>query len=320
MQSGLLDRAQSGGGTNLYSGLRRGMRALDSDRVTTMILVTDGVTNRGIVDPREFKQLMSQNDIRFFGFLLGNQSNWPLMETVCHATGGYYQSVSNSDDIIGQIMMAKSKVLYESIHDFDLKIRGVDTFDVSPSQIKKVFRGEQLVFFGRYAEGGEVDLEINARISGQDKQYTTQFRLPDVDTDNPELERLWAFNRIQFLEQQKELGQNEVSESESAITDLSLQYQLVTDYTSMLVMSDSQFQEYGIDRRNLARVNVEHLAQQNRIQIPVTNYRVDATKPAFGDQSRAPSVGGGGAGSISGWIAVLMAAVLATFARRTFVS
>ena len=176
------------------------------------------------------------------------------------------------------------------------------------------------MFFGRYADGGEVDLEINARISGQNKQYTTRFQLPDVDTNNPELERLWALNRIQFLEQQKELGHNEVSESESAITDLSLQYQLVTDYTSMLVMSDSQFQEYGIDRRNLARANVEHLAQQNRIHNPVTNYRVDTAKPAFGDQSRTPSVGGGGAGSISGWIAMLMAAVIAMLARRTFVS
>ena len=61
----LLDRAQSGGGTNLYSGLKRGLRVIDSDRVTSMILVTDGVTNQGIVDPRGFKALMSRSDIRF---------------------------------------------------------------------------------------------------------------------------------------------------------------------------------------------------------------------------------------------------------------
>jgi Ca-activated chloride channel family protein len=281
-----------------------------------MILVTDGVTNTGIIEPRQFDLLMSRSDVRFFGFLLGNQGNWPLLETVCNATGGIYQQVSNSDDIIGQIMLAKSKVLHESIHDFELKIKGVETFDVSPTQIKKVFRGQQLVFFGRYAEGGLAELEIKARISGQDKLYSTSFQFPEVDTDNPELERLWALNRIQFLEQQKAMGKNDPSESESAITDLALQYQLVTDYTSMLVLSDSQFQEHGLARRNLARVYVEKIAQQTRAQKAVTNFRVDQHKPTFGNGSKSPSFGGGG--SISAWYAAFIAALLALLARRTF--
>lgn len=316
----LLDRVQSGGGTDLYSGLKRGLQAIDSDRVTSMILVTDGVTNTGIIEPKEFDLLMSRSDVRLFGFLLGNQSNWPLMETVCNATGGYYRQVSNSDDIIGQIMLAKSKVLHESIHNFDLKISGVDTFDVSPTQIKKVFRGQQLVFFGRYGSGGQAELQINARVSGEEKVYSTTFNFPEVHTDNPELERLWALNRIHTLELQKSLGNQDPIESESAVTDLALQYQLVTDYTSMLVLSDSQFQEYGVDRRNLARADREHSAQQERIQRPVTNYRVDQQKPAFGENSKSPSFGGGGggAGSVSGWIAIFISAFLALLARRTF--
>ena len=316
---GLLDRAQSGGGTNLYSGLKRGLSAIDSDRVTSMILVTDGVTNAGVVEPREFDLLMSRSDVRFFGFLLGNQSNWPLMETVCHATGGYYQQVSNSDDIIGQILLAKSKVLHESIHDFDLKINGVDTFDVSPTQIKKVFRGQQLVFFGRYAEGGQANLEIKARISGQDKTYSTSFNFPEVAMDNPELERMWALNRIHELELKKSLGQLETSESESAVTDLALQYQLVTDYTSMLVLEEDQFQRHGIERRNLARTGLERLAQQERIHQPATNYRVDKKQPTFGQNSKGSSIGGGGgAGAVSPWFAGLLAGFLILLARRTF--
>ena len=215
--------------------------------------------------------------------------------------------------------MAKSKVLHESIHDFDLRISGVDTFDVSPTQIKKVFRGQQLVFFGRYAQGGQAKLEMKAMISGQEKTYATSFVFPEVDTDNPELERLWALNRIEMLEQEKATGQVNPSESEAAVTDLALQYQLVTDYTSMLVLSDDQFQTHGIERRNLARTDMEYAAQQVRIQKPVTNYRVDQNNPAFGDNSRSHSVGGsGGAGSVSAWVAGLIAAMLALLARRTF--
>jgi len=112
------------------------------------------------------------------------------------------------------------------------------------------------------------------------------------------------------------LGNSDPSETESALTDLALQYQLVTDYTSMLVMSDSQFQEYGLERRNLARVNVENIAQQTRAQKSVTNYRVDQQKPTFGNGSKSPSFGGGG--SISAWYAAFIAALLALLARRTF--
>jgi Ca-activated chloride channel homolog len=320
----LLDSAKSGGGTNLYSGLKRGLHAIDSDRVTSLILVTDGVTNTGIVEPREFDLLMSQSDVRLFGFLLGNQSNWPLMETVCQATGGYYTQVSNSDDIIGQILMAKGKVLHESIHDFNLKIKGVDTFDVSPTRIRKVFRGQQLVFFGRYAEGGKAELEIKARISGEDKVYETTFEFPQMDTGNPELERLWVLNRIQQLEQEKSLGKVDPGEAESALTDLALQYQLVTDYTSMLVLSDNQFQQYGVERRNASRIAGEVTAFEKRNQHPVTNYRVDQNKPAFGQDSKSPTIGGGsgggGAGAISPWFAAFLAGSLMVLARRTFIS
>ncbi|MCZ6674588.1 MAG: VIT and VWA domain-containing protein [Verrucomicrobia bacterium] len=315
----LLDGARSGGGTNIYAGLKSAFRGIDNDRVTNLILVTDGVTNTGIVNPKRFEQLMQKHDIRFFGFLLGNHSNWPLMKTICDATGGFYQPVSNSDDIIGQIMLAKGKVLYESIHDFDLRIKGVDTFDVSPTQIKKVFRGQQLVFFGRYAEGGEARLEIETRISGQKKYYTTVFNFPDIDTSNPEIERLWALNRIETLEQANSLGKLDSTESDSAITDLAVQYQLVTDYTSMIVLTDEQFQRHGIDRRNQARIQAERAAQIERNRNPVTNRRVDSSNPAFQQNAPRPNTGGG-AGAISPWFASLLVGLLVLMVRKTYKS
>ena len=82
-----------------------------------MVLVTDGVTNAGIVDPVEFHKLMKSHDIRVFGFLLGNSANWPLMRTICESSGGFYAGVSNDDDLVGQILLAKSKVAYEALHD-----------------------------------------------------------------------------------------------------------------------------------------------------------------------------------------------------------
>lgn len=280
------------GGTNLYAGIETALRKLDDDRATSIILVTDAVTNTGVIDPKAFHDLLSRYDVRFFGFLMGNNANWPLMRLICETSGGFYAGVSNSDDIIGQIMLAKSKIVHECLHDAELRIDGVKVFGTTDGAIGKVYRGQQLVLFGRYATGGTASLTLKARLTGEDKTYKTTFEFPDLDTDNPELERLWAMNRIEAIEMERLIGSLPSSEADDAIESLGVEYQLVTDYTSMVVLSNAAFEEHGIERRNQQRTAHEHLAQAQRRSQPVRSYRVDRSQPMF--QHNAPRPGGGG--------------------------
>ncbi|MGD8962567.1 MAG: VIT and VWA domain-containing protein, partial [Desulfobacterales bacterium] len=96
----LLEPLNARGSTNLYAGLDLGLKRLDDDRAVNMVLVTDAVTNTGIVDPIEFHKLMQKVDVRIYGFLLGNSANWPLMQTITEASGGFYDNISNVDDIM----------------------------------------------------------------------------------------------------------------------------------------------------------------------------------------------------------------------------
>ena len=75
------------GGTNVYEGLEGALKAVEADRATSILLVTDGVTNEGIVDPKEFHKLLKQYDVRVFGFLMGNNANWPLMRLIAETSG-----------------------------------------------------------------------------------------------------------------------------------------------------------------------------------------------------------------------------------------
>ncbi|NOY81505.1 MAG: VWA domain-containing protein [Kiritimatiellaeota bacterium] len=284
---------QSRGGTNVYAGLRQALAGLDADRATSLVLVTDGVTNTGVVDPRAFYKLMKTADVRVFGFLMGNSANWPLMKTVCDASGGFYTGVSNSDDIIGQILLAKSKITYECMHDAKLRIRGVKTFDANAGWIGKIYRGQQLVILGRYEKAGAATVELEATITGEKKVYSTTFDFPEVDTDNPELERIWAMHRADELARLRDLGLVGEEDARGVIRELGTKYQIVTDETSMVVLTDGAFQRRGIQRRNRDRIAVERKAQQARAVQPVRNYRVDRTKPAF--HAPTPSLGGGGA-------------------------
>jgi Ca-activated chloride channel homolog len=303
------------GGTDLHSGIHLGLKDLDADRATSLVLVTDGVANQGIIAPQEFHKLLKQYDVRVFGFLMGNSANWPLMRTICNATGGFYAGVSNDDDIIGQLMLAKSKITHECLHDASLKVAGVKVLDETDDFIGKVYRGQQLVLFGRYDKPGSAVVTLKAKLTGEDKTYTTSFNFPEIDTDNPEIERLFALNRIEMIDDQENAGLLPASEARDSIEALGVKYQLVTDHTSMVMLSDESFAERGIERRNKTRVTEERRAQAVRAAQPVKSYRVDESAPMFkhhaptlapnGGTDRTSSGGGGGGGALDP-ISVLM--------------
>ncbi|MBN2446910.1 MAG: VWA domain-containing protein [Phycisphaerae bacterium] len=307
-------RLCANGSTNIYDGLHRALRDLDDDRATSVILVTDGVTNTGIIEPKAFHDLLSHHDVRLFGFLMGNNANWPLMRLIAETSGGFYASVSNADDIIGQIMLTKSKVTHECLHDAEPHITGVNTFDVTDGAIGKIYRGQQLVLFGRYEGPGTATVSLDARLTGEDRHYDTTFEFPELDTDNPEIERLWAMDCIGDVEALRMIDAMPAGEAEDAIRDLGVAYQLVTDETSMVVLSDAVFEQYGIQRRNKDRTAVEHQAQAQRSQQPVRNHRVDNNKPMFDQPSHGVGNGGGAIDPVLG--AVMLGLAVAAYRVR----
>ncbi|WP_415907807.1 VIT and vWA domain-containing protein [Oleiharenicola sp. Vm1] len=308
----------STGGTDLYAGIKEGLRGLDADRATSLVLVTDGVANQGIVEPAAFAQLVSQYDIRVFGFLMGNSANWPLLRLLTDATGGFYAGVSNDDDIVGQLLLAKSKIAFEAMHGASVKFSGARVADLTGDQPKKIYRGQQLVLFGRYESHGPATVTLRAKLTGEDKTYTASFDFPEVDTDNPEIERLWAMAQIEQIEQKEMLGATPPTEAQDAITALGVSHQLVTDHTAMVVMSDESFAARGIERRNQQRTALEHAAQAVRANAPVKSYRVDAAQPMFNQPAPHISRGGSGGGAIDRGLLALVAALGLLAAWRYF--
>jgi len=87
-----------------------------------------------------------------------------------------------------------------------------------------------------------------------------------------------------------------------------VKYQLVTDYTSMVVLADDAFEKRGIARNNRDRIAIEHAAQATRVSTPPVNRRVDHGSPMF--TGRSHGVRGGGA--FDPWMLVLALAAAAS--------
>jgi Ca-activated chloride channel family protein len=290
------------GGTNVYEGLEGALKAVEADRATSVLLITDGVTNEGIVDPKEFHKLLKQYDVRIFGFLMGNNANWPLMRLIAETSGGFYSAVSNDDDIIGQIMLAKQRITSEALHDAVLTVDGVKVFDKTDEVIGKIYRGQQLVIFGRYQKGGPANVTLKAKLTGKDETYTTTFEFPEVTTEHPELERMWALDRIEQAVMKEMAGVLPPEEAEHYIRDTGVKYQLVTDYTSMIVLSDDAFENRGIARNNKERIELERNAQTVRASQAPVNRRADKSAPMFSGNSSGLRKG---AGAFDPWMVLL---------------
>ena len=298
------------GGTNLYSGLKNGIAALNSDRTSAIVLVTDGVANVGETAQNKFIDLIKQKDVRLFTFIMGNSANKPLLDGLTQASGGFGMSISNSDDIAGQMLNAISKVSHEALHGVELDISGIKTADLTPDEIGSLYRGQQLVMMGHYWGDGPANVTLKGRISGQPKEYRTSFSFPVSTTENPEIERLWAFANIEEIQQQmKNFGEDK--DTKQAITDLALEYGLATDYTSMIVLRDEVFQSHGIKRLNRDRLAIEHAAQQQRAQNAPKSRRVDQQQPMY--SSSRSSFGGG---ALDPWMLALMIVPLLTMLRH----
>ncbi len=302
---GKVSSTSPGGSTNLFAGLEQGLHSLDADRTSALVLVTDGVANVGETRQRQFIELIEKRDIRLFTFIMGNSANRPLLEAVTKASNGFALSISNSDDIVGQLLVAASKVTHEALHGVELKIDGVKTGDITPQQIGSLYHGQQLVLFGHYWGDGMADVKLKGRISGQEKTYQTRFAFPATATDNPEIDRLWAYAAIEdAMDEMADFG--EKADLKQAVVDLGVEYGLVTDYTSMVVVRDEVFDQRGIKRTNQQRLAVEEAARQQRASQPAPSRRVDNQQPMY--SSPRPHFGGGGhgGGALDGWSLLLL--------------
>jgi Ca-activated chloride channel family protein len=113
---------------------------------------------------------------------------------------------------------------------------GFDTYDVEPLTIPDVFAERPVIVYGKYR--GELKGNITIKGSSGNKKYTKTFKVSDVKPDpkNVALRYLWARKKIQMLDDYNNLRSDDARVKE--VTDLGLQYNLLTAYTSFIAVEE----------------------------------------------------------------------------------
>jgi Ca-activated chloride channel family protein len=240
-----IDRLAANGSTDINRALLEGLgqlqRAGDGDRPGYVLFLTDGLPTMGETDTERIINNAQNNKpaesrIRLFTFGVGFDVNTDLLDTISREMGGrssYVQPDEAIDEVVGTFYAGISTpVLVDISIDFGEDIVVDDLF---PFPLPDLFAGDQLLVAGRYRTGGEAVITLRGAVNSE--TVTLQFAGHSFveSGGEPFVARLWATRKIgALLEQIRRNGPHQ--ELIDEIVDLSLQYGIVTPYTSYLVV------------------------------------------------------------------------------------
>jgi Ca-activated chloride channel family protein len=234
-----------------------------------------------MTEQRERRTLLALADqrppgTRIFAIGVGNEVERPLLEQLAEEAGGLAAFVSRGDDFERQARGFRRKLLRPAATGVELEFSGGGVYDLEPEKLPSLHHGMPLRLYGRYREPGRIGLRVRGEVGGELLDKTVELELPGDGDANPQIERMWAWHRVQRL-----LKQADREGSRAAVIDeivrLGEGYSIVTEYTSFLVLeNDAEYRRWKIERRNALRIERDR-AQQERVRRRLDELRSEAT-------------------------------------------
>lgn len=253
---------QGRGGTVLRPAMAAAYRYGNPDRPLNVVILSDGLTEQS--ERTELLNLIQSRpaNARVFCIGVGNDVNRPLLSQIAQQAGGLAAFLSRGDSFERQAKAFRRKLLRPAANNVQITLQGADTYDIEPRQLPNLYHGMPLRMYGRYRTAGPAKVRVQAEINGAALDQTVEINLPAADDANPEIERMWAWQKIdRLLKEADQAGTRTGAVDE--IVRLGEGYSIVTEYTSFLVLeNDAEYQRWKIGRRNLQRLARDRKQQQ----------------------------------------------------------
>ncbi len=259
--SAFLEGQSARGGTVLNPAIQAAYRYGDPDRVLNVVILSDGMTEQR--ERQELLGLIQQRprNARVFCIGVGNEVNRPLLEQLADDSGGLAAFVSRGDNFTRAAKAFRRKLLNPVAERISIEIDGVETYDVEPEKLPNLYHGSPVKIYGRYRGKGEAPVTLRADIRGRSFSRKADLAFPGAGDLNPELERMWAWKRVDRLLKEADRGGNRQPVLDE-IVRLGEAYSIVTEYTSFLVLeNEAEYKRWSIERRNALRIERDRKAQ-----------------------------------------------------------
>jgi Ca-activated chloride channel family protein len=232
-----------------------------------VVVLSDGLTEQ--TERAELLRLISSRprNTRVFCVGVGNDVNRPLLEQLAEDSGGLCAFLSRGDNFERQAQAFRRKLMRPAAAGLKVDLKGVTVYDVEPAVLPDLYHGSPIRLYGRYKGSGTAQVAVSADVRGLPFRQGGDLSFPGEDTGNPEIERMWAWKRIDRLLKTADRTDARASVKDQVVA-LGEAYSIVSEYTSFLVLeNDAEFQRWQIERRNVARTGRDRKAQERRQEL-----------------------------------------------------
>ena len=244
-------RASSGnGGTEMMKAIKAALEPSDDQsHVRIVCFMTDGYVGN---DMEIVSEVQKHPNARVFSFGIGSSVNRFLLDKMAEAGRGEVEYVGLEDDGSAAARRFHERVRSPLLTDIAIEWNNLPVADVYPQRIPDLFGAKPLVIKGRYTSAGRGTIRLKGKMAGGDFVRDIPVDFPETMASHDVLASLWARARIDDLMGQDLQGAQSGAmrqDLKDTITQLGIEYRLMTQFTSFVAVEEMVVTDAGKPRR-----------------------------------------------------------------------
>ena len=241
----LVDGRQGAGGTELLIGLNRafGLPLAGEGYARIVAVLTDGFIDFEEAAFKLVRQRLGQASL--FAFGIGSSVNRFVIEGLARAGQGEPFVVLEEGQALDEAARFQTYISSPILTQVETGFEGFDAYEVEPAFIPDMLADRPIVVFGKWRGAAAGTVLLGGRTG--DQAYGAQFDVSTVQAKptNRALRYLWARYRIDQLSYDEQLSYSD--DLRPQITQLGLNYNLLTEYTSFIAIDRRIRNEDGLE-------------------------------------------------------------------------
>jgi Flp pilus assembly protein TadD len=219
---------------------------------THVIYVGDGIVTTGDADPVAFakrlRRMWPEGGPTFHAVTLGSSYEAGVLKAIASLGSGSMRKITGEQTPATVARELLSEIAQPALRDIKVEFKGIKVARVYPETLANVPAGTQQILLGRYLPQGKDqtgEVIVTGTQGGKPVRYSTHVSLKDAEQGNSFIPRLWARMHLDSLLEQ---GSSDTIKDE--IIALSEEFQIITPYTSLLVLeTDADRERFKVKRR-----------------------------------------------------------------------
>ena len=165
---------------------------------------------------------------------------------------GEVEYVALNDDGSAAAKRFHERVRSPLLTDISLDFGDLQVADVYPKRINDLFSAKPVVIHGRFTKAGSGIVKLKGKSFGREIVREIPVTFPENEQNHDVLATLWARTRIDDLTAQDYAGVqsgNPKAEIKDTITNLGIEYRLLTQFTSFVAVEERVVTDGGQPRK-----------------------------------------------------------------------